>query len=236
MTDIPYVFTYTSAQPVYASPSGGSAATSKIDIINRALVKIGQARISSIDENSKGATSVRTIYDQVLNTLMQSYIWNFTKFRVQLAADATAPLFGFQYRYRLPPGTLRFLGIWDDQEPSRNYTSSTSAFKHEGEFIYTDVGAPLDAVVTLKVEEAGKYPPDFANLLALDIALDIFYDVTKGTERYTALRQDRAIALRNAKMNHAIENTPEVMVASEWIDSRFSNTPYLGYRIGPILS
>ena len=64
---------------------------SKIDIINRALVKVGQARISSIDENSKGATSIRTVYDQVRDTLMQSYVWNFAKVRVQLAADAAAP-------------------------------------------------------------------------------------------------------------------------------------------------
>lgn len=209
---------------------------SKIEIINRALVKVGQARISSLDENSKGATTVRTVYDQVRDTLMQAYIWNFTKTRVQLAADTAAPLFGFQFRYRLPAGTLRVVGIADDQEPNRNYTSSRSAFKHEDEFLYTDASAPLNLVITQKVEEAGKYPPDFCNLLSLDIALDIFYDVTKGNERYAALRQDREIALRRAKMNHAIENSPEVMVASEWIDSRFSNTPYLGYRVGPILS
>lgn len=209
--------------------------SSKIEIVNRALVKIGQARISSIDENSKSATSVRAVYDQVRDTLMQSYIWNFTKVRTQLAADATAPLFGFQFRYRLPANTLRVLGLGDDTEPQRNYTSSLHAFKHEDEFIYTDVEAPLNIVLTQKIEETGKYPPDFANLLALDIALDIFYDVTKGTERYNTIRQDRAIALRNAKMNHAIENTPEVMVASEWIDSRYADTPYSGYRIGPIL-
>lgn len=209
--------------------------SSKIEIVNRALVKIGQNRISSIDENSKSATSVRTVYDQVRDTLMQSYIWNFTKVRTQLAADAAAPLFGFQFRYRLPANTLRVLGLGDDTEPQRNYTSSLHAFKHEDEFIYTDVEAPLNIFLTQKIEEAGKYPPDFCNLLALDIALDIFYDVTKGTERYNTIRQDRAIALRNAKMNHAIENTPEVMVASEWIDSRYADTPYSGYRIGPIL-
>lgn len=209
--------------------------TSKIEIINRALVKCGQNRISSLDENSKSATSVRAVYDQVRDTLMQAYIWNFTKTRVQLAADPAAPLFGFQYRYRLPANTLRIVGIGDDQEPRRNYTSSLTPFKHEDEFLYTDAAAPLDLVITQKVEEAGKYPPDFANLLALDIALDIFYDVTKGTERYSALRQDRELAMRRAKMNHAIENSPEVMVASEWIDSRYTDTPYSGTRIGPIL-
>lgn len=208
---------------------------SKIDIINRALVKVGQNRISSLDENSKSATSVRTVYDQVRDTLMQAYIWNFTKVRTQLAADTATPLFGFLYRYRLPAGTLRVVGIGDSQETNRNYTSSLTAFKHEDEFIYTDAAAPLDIVLTQKVEEAGKYPPDFANLLSLDIALDIFYDVTKGTERYAALRQDRELALRRAKMNHAIENSPEVMVASEWIDSRYTDTPYSGTRIGPIL-
>lgn len=212
-----------------------AAMASKIDIINRALVKVGQNRISSLDENSKSATSVRTVYDQVRDTLMQAYIWNFTKFRTQLAADTAEPLFGFQYRYRLPAGTLRVVGIGDSQEPRRNYTSSLTPFKHEDEFIYTDAAAPLDIVLTRKVEEAGKYPPDFANLLSLDIALDIFYDVTKGTERYAALRQDRELALRRAKMNHAIENSPEVMVASEWIDSRYTDTPYSGTRIGPIL-
>lgn len=208
---------------------------SKIEIVNRALVKIGQNRISSLDENSKGATTVRTVYDQVRDTLMQSYVWNFSKLRIQLAADTAAPLFGFQYRYRLPANTLRVLGLGDDTEPQRNYTSSLHAFKHEDEFIYTDVAAPLDLVITQKVEDTGKYPPDFCNLLALDIALDIFYDVTKGTERYNTIRQDRAMALRNAKMNHAIENSPEVMIASEWIDSRYADTPYSGYRIGPIL-
>lgn len=208
---------------------------SKIEIINRALVKVGQNRISSLDENSKSATSVRTVYDQVRDTLMQTYTWNFTKIRAQLAADTAAPMFGFQYRYRLPANTLRIVGIGDSQEPNRNYTSSLIAFKHEDDFIYTDAAAPLSVVLTQKVEEAGKYPPDFANLLSLDIALDIFYDVTKGTERYAAIRQDRELALRRAKMNHAIENSPEVLTASEWIDSRNTDTPYSGYRLGPVL-
>lgn len=235
MVGLPYVFTYGAGSPPPGKNGANSASASKIAIVNRALVKVGQNRISSLDENSKSATSVRAVYDQVCNTLMQSYVWNFTKTRVQLAADTVAPLFGFQFRYRLPTGTLRVLGIADAQEPQRNYTSSLTAFKHEDEFIYTDAGAPLNLVICQKITDTGKYPPDFCNLLALDIALDIFYDVTKGTERYAAIRQDRAVALRNAKMNHAIENSPEVMVASEWIDSRYADTPYSGYRLGPVL-
>lgn len=204
---------------------------SQIQICNLALVHCGEATITSLNEDGKAARVLKRVYDMVLDQALTDYRWYFAVARAELAADPTAPEFGFAHRFQVPSDLVQLIGLFDSQEASRNYTSAKAAFKREGQYILAD-DAPLKIYYVKRVTDPGQYPPEFVKYLGYLLATTIFYDMTKGADRYTALVQGREQAAKQAKFKGAIQNTPEVISASEWIDSRFqSNYPF---RIGPV--
>lgn len=205
---------------------------SQIQICNAALIHCGEATITSINESGKGARILKRVYDNVLDQALTDYRWNFAIERRELAADPTAPAFGFTYRFTVPEDMLQLVGVYDSQESNRNYTASEAVYKREGAYIMAD-DSPLKIIYVKRVTDPGQYSPEFVKYFSYLLATTIFYDLTKGAERYNALVQGREQAAKQAKFKGAIQNTPEVIVASQWIDSRFSdNYPY---RIGPVI-
>lgn len=195
---------------------------SQVEIVNGALTHCGEPSITSLNQETKSARVVKRNYDLVRKRVLSKYRWNFAKARAELAADATNPDFGFSYRHRLPSDFIQLVGIYDDVESQANYTSSRVAFKHEGDFLLSDT-TPLQIVYVADIDDPSKYDASFAAVLEYYLATKIFYDLTKGTERYQALVQEREKAVKEARFNHAIENTPEIFEASDWLDSRYGN-------------
>ena len=76
---------------------------SQTDIVNLALIKIGQSTVSSIDEDTPTATKLKTIYNQVLDEALAAGPekgWKFTQKRVSVSVDASAP--ASEYEYQTP--------------------------------------------------------------------------------------------------------------------------------------
>ena len=72
---------------------------SVVDICNGALNQLGATTILSLTEDSKNARLCNARYTQVRDALFRSHPWNCLQKRVQLAADTTAPAWGFTSAY-----------------------------------------------------------------------------------------------------------------------------------------
>ena len=57
-------------------------ATSEVQIVNNALVKIGANAIISLTENSEAARAANVIFEQVRDASIRDHIWNFSERRV----------------------------------------------------------------------------------------------------------------------------------------------------------
>ena len=72
-------------------------------------------------------------YTQVRDGVFRSHPWNCLQKRVELAADTTAPAWGFSYAYTLPSDCLRLLRILDYDSnykvEGRKILSNTSSMK-----------------------------------------------------------------------------------------------------------
>jgi hypothetical protein len=208
-------------------------AFSKIDIANGALALCGETSITSLSQDGKSARIVNRSYDLVRKRVLMKYRWNFAKARTTIAADPTAPDSGFLHRHRIPNDFLFLIGLYDDEEDQRNYTSSTIVYKLEGQFILCD-STPLKIVYGQDVTDTSQYDPMFATVLTHYLATHIFYDLTKGVDRYQALVGEREQAVKEAKFAHAIQNTPEILTSSTWVDSRYNDMTWFP-RIGPVV-
>lgn len=206
-------------------------AASATEIANSALIKIGAKTISSLTEDRKAARVANRQYPLLRQKLLRSYRWNFAvKRSPALAPDGTAPEMGFTNRFAFPSDCLRVLGIFDEDEPSVNYTSSRIPFKVEGRFVFTDE-AVIQLFYIADVTDTAQFDPQFQELLAIDLAIDLAYELSSGLQRIEQLRADRRDAIREARNTDAIEGNPEVVAASDWIDSRIILGPP---RIGPV--
>lgn len=206
-------------------------AVSEVGIVNSAFVNIGEERIASLDDSSTRAVKAKEQFPIQREYLLRRYNWNFAKARATLAADATAPEFGFTNRFPVPADFLRLLGLYDRNEPEENYSSSTIRHKVEGRYILAD-DASLSIYYMKNVTDPAQFDSMFVEALALQLSVKLAYDLSTGLKRVEQLVAQYEKVIREAKTMNAIEGTPEVIIASAWIDAQQGHNPT--YRPGPI--
>lgn len=207
--------------------------SSEVEIVNSALIKIGEETINALTENKRSARLANRLYATKRDALQRMYRWNFTIARATLAPESTTPDFGFENKFMLPADNIAFLGIYDADELQSNYTSAVARYKIEGNFILAD-GDTLEIFYRQRVTDTTKFDALFVEALAWFLAADLAYALSTGPERARDASRQFQEAIRQAKLADAIETQPEVMVANDWIDSR-SVTGRGPFREGPIL-
>lgn len=207
-------------------------ATSDVEIVNSALIKIGEDPIASLDESRKAARRAKRQFPILRNQLLRMYRWNFAIKRATLAPESTGPAFGFESRFMLPDDCLRVLGIYNDNEPLQNYTSSRVPWKVEQGFIHAD-GDTLNIFYIAEITDPQQFDAQFDEVLAWFIARDLAFNLSSGPDMVKLADSGYKEALREAKLSDAVEGTPEVVQSSEWLDARLGYD-YGYYRAGPI--
>lgn len=87
---------------------------SKVDIFNAALALLGSNPVTSPDDSSDQADSLRAFYGAVRDEVLRSYPWSCCTTEATLARMSSSPIFGRSYRYALPtdPYCLRVLRVY----------------------------------------------------------------------------------------------------------------------------
>ena len=75
---------------------------SKVSIANRALVKLGAEPILLLEDDSKRARTIKSMFDEVRRAEIRRHRWKFAIKRDELVALAEAPKFGYSDQYPLP--------------------------------------------------------------------------------------------------------------------------------------
>lgn len=201
---------------------------SQLSIVNNALTEIGEATITSMSQNTRAARAASRIWEIEYAAALTRYRWNFARRRAVLAPDATAPAFGYTYRFLLPADCIAVIGTQNDLELNASYTSSRESHVVEGRYLLSDEN-PVNLYYIAKVDDLSTLNPDFVKVLSLQLAAALAYDLSTGVERVASIEGKLKEAVRQAKFSHAIQHTPERIEASSWVDSRHSLGGY-GWR------
>jgi hypothetical protein len=206
--------------------------SSQVEIVNNALVEIGEATIASITQGTRAARAANRVWDNVRRGMLTRYRWNFAKRRAVLAPDVDTPAFGYINQFTPPDDFLQLIGIYDSAEDQRQLTTTRQAYSFENNKILWD-GTALYIFYTANVTDTNTFDPAFEDALVYKLAMRLAYDLSTGTGRIEDLNAKFSESIRTAKFQNAIQNSPEVIQASDWVDSReYSRGPY---RAGPIL-
>lgn len=209
-------------------------ASTQLEIINRALVRIGEARLKSPTQEGKAARLADEMYDPARRHLLALANWTFAMKRATLAAASAQPVFGFESKYPLPADCLRFVGVSTGAEQLRNYTGSCAVWKVEGRNVLVDQTGALHVFYVADITDPTQFDPIFEETLAWYLASsDFAYAMSAAQNRITVAEAKYQETLKKASFTNAIQSTPELFVASEWMDSR-NIRGGAGPRRGPV--
>ena len=191
---------------------------SVVDICNGALNQLGATTILSLTEDSKNARLCNSRYTQVRDALFRSHPWNCLQKRVQIAADTTAPAWGFTYAYTLPADCLRLLKILD-------YDSN---YKVEGRKILSNTSS-MKILYVGRVTDPNEYDELLRETLSSSLGADIAFGVTSNNQTATNMYNLFQEKLRDARFVDSTEGQnidsdlgmADVIDASTFINSRY---------------
>jgi hypothetical protein len=194
---------------------------SDVDICNSSLNMIGASNIISLIEDSRAARVCNQRYEFVRDAVFRAHPWNCLINRVEVAADATAPAFEFEYAHTLPtdPYCLRVLR---PQDPD-------SVFKVEGRKILSN-STPFKFIYISRVTDPNEYDQLLIETLAARLAADISYALVNSATLTQSLYAIYESKLSEARFVDATEGTPDNVInidrasyieADSFIASRF---------------
>ena len=166
-----------------------------IDIVNRALLKLGENPISSENELPHGK-SFKLIYDDVRRSLLSMYYWRFAVKKVNLAPLDEAASSIKKYVFQKPSDLLI---IGDKIESNLN---------------------PLPLVYIVDEEDTTKYPPLFKDAFSLKLAMDMTIKIHQNFNLYQLIEQDFSSVLSAAMQNNDIIQDTQSLGDNSWVSIR----------------
>jgi hypothetical protein len=160
-------------------------AFSQVGITNLALTRIGAATVATMTENVFAKTA-NALWEYLRNEVLEAANWTFAMKRAILVQDATAPVFGYDYRYAKPADSIRIVSL--------SYKGSDKVpFVVEGDYILTDqdnTDEDLYALYLWPVTDPAKYSAHFARALGLRLAADLAVKVQQASGLKNEIMQE----------------------------------------------
>jgi hypothetical protein len=188
--------------------------TTLLEVCNRALSRIGVARIGALTEATAGARAVAACFPSVPDWVLRIWRWSFAIKRVPLLNPQDASETGYAWRYELPADYLNWAG-----DALGEFHSGVLSVV-EGGSLLTDKGSPFELRYVSRVIDAGDWDAAFAEVVAWKIALEVQPELAPGAVVATLLNEFHE-SLRDAHRSGAIEMVLSMGTAGDdWLIAR----------------
>lgn len=179
-----------------------------LDLANRALSRLGAELIEDFKQGTPNANLVGLHYAEVVRELLSEADWTFARKRLELAATADVPVFGFSFRYPLPDDWIRFSEGRDERGANAPLVDTRGyPWRLEGQAIVTD--APTVTIVYVaEVGLANVLTMPFRRAYIAALAATLGTSITKSEALRGVLLVEARTALDDARAENAM-NAPE---------------------------
>jgi len=195
---------------------------SQVDIANRALTKLGEARIVSFTDNTNIARTVNSMWDVVRDAELRSHVWRFALARASLPALVDASTFGYNYQYQLPSDCLRLVEVAEFRVNNlADYINrDDSIYTVEGNKILTDLGAPLNIRYIQQTLDTAQFTIDFVEVLACRLAAEMAEILTNSMPKRQMAWQEYNQAVSLAVKTNSLELPSKSAFDDSWMIGR----------------
>ncbi len=193
--------------------------SSTVDIVNRALSKLGEARLSSLDDSSRAAALAASLYASVRDCEISAHAWNFAKERQKIPCETERPAFGWSYQYLLPADCLRVLsaGPWPQPLADDYICGERRSFVLEARSLLTNYGPSLNLLYLSRVSDCSLYPPSFVEALAARLAVEMAESLSGSNSKRELAWQEYERAVAEARRVNAIGLPPLALQDDSWL-------------------
>lgn len=201
-----------------------------VDIANRALSMLGEARISALTDDNKQGRAMNARYELLRDAELAAYPWRFAIRRVKLYASGASPDWGYSNVYALPKDHLRTIKAGGDgineqaigvMYESSGYSGGQRAVYEiiEGE-LHTNLSSPVEYEYIAQITDTTKFDPLFIEALAARLAADAAEELTQSDskKRYAISMYEQT--LNTARRTDALRRPPREKPAGRWHRSR----------------
>jgi len=202
---------------------------SEVDIANRALSMLGEARITSLADNNKPARAMNARYEMLRDAELAAYAWRFAVTRVQLAASTDVPEWGYSTIYDRPIDDLRPIKIGGDfiypeaigvMYESSGYSTDEVPWEIISGRIETNISAPLDYEYVARITDAGAFDQLFVAALAARLAVDASEELTQSNTKGERAERFYKKTMSEARRVNSLYKFPRRRRAGRWMRSR----------------
>lgn len=174
----------------------------KIGLISKALILVGEKPLSSLNDDRYGATVGANLFEIIYENELQSNRWRFACTKRALSQLVAAPLNEWAYAYQLPTDMLLPIGVYP-RAPYEIYASH----------LYTDqASVELDYMFKPEISAVPAY---FGQLMVYALARDMVKSITESdtamnlfAEKYRWQRDRAMFADAQGRPNSAIIDSP----------------------------
>jgi len=175
-------------------------AKSKTEICNLAVSWLGGKHITSVDDDpSKEARLCRANYDQSRQAVLEEREWTFAVKRATLTPLSEEPLFGYNYKFLLPPDLLVTINAYDPADAGQKQPPGISHVR-EGNHLCADI-SQVNIKYIFDLTNTTKFSSLFSQTVAAHIAANIAVGLTEN-----ATQQERMMVVYEDKLNKAISS------------------------------
>jgi len=185
--------------------------SSKVDMINVALVGLRAEPIALPIEGNEVGRKVLVVYDPLLRAYLRSHPWSFAKKEAALSrVDVTPELDDYDYVFTLPPDFVKLLKT--DVEPDYSH-------KIKGRRIYSN-STTLSIEYIYFNEDPNSYDDSFVEAFAAKLAAELCYSITGDKKLVEIKWAEFKVKNDLAKSANGQEQTLDEPVSTTYINSR----------------
>lgn len=194
----------------------------EVEIVNRALTKLGANRITSLSDNTKEAREANAMFSIVRQAELRANIWRFSILRIELfmAPSPPTPAYGYTYAYEKPGSLLRLIQVGDYYPGAEiiDYANGeTAPYAFEGEYILSNEGDGIFVRYVQDVTDTTKFDALFVEAFACKLAMELAEPITASDNKRERATREYREALMTAVRTNAVEAPPQKIADDTWM-------------------
>lgn len=191
----------------------------KIEIINRALLKLGEAPVSSLSDTAFGR-SYEIIYEDMKKLLLSSYPWRFAVKKMHISRDAKK--YDSYFLYHLPADFLLLLKVYEEGGTDTHvlFYDAANGYEIVGKSIVCSAANGIVIEYVSAIDDKENFPPLFREALAAKIAAELAMRLKQSINLKQLFDTEFYNFIRQAELNNEIEKDVEMLPDSSWINVR----------------
>ena len=192
---------------------------SKIEIINRALLKLGEPPVSSLNE-AAFSKSYEMIYQDMLNLLLSAYPWRFAVKTMPLVR--LNKMFRERFLYPIPADCLLILKVLPHHSAElADYRSDASSeFEVAQGCLVCRQKSGVEIEYVAKIDDDTCFSALFREALAAKIAAELAMRLKHSLNVKQSFDNEFFNLIRQAELNNEIMKSAEFMPDGSWIKVR----------------